>query len=129
MLSVCAIFSRGRVSADGDGTIDIHGLCAILVTSLPSPLCDLNHQFIKKFVENGRILHEVDEILVPMFRALEPEVLVALNDGRAAPELPTMVAIGPQCRFDQQKSLSSPPSPFSSPLVAWLDQQPIKSVL
>ncbi|KAJ6821714.1 putative UDP-glycosyltransferase 708A6 [Iris pallida] len=124
MLSVCAVFSRGRVSAHGGGTMDIPGLWTIPVSSLPSPLRDPNHQFTKQFVENGRILHEADGILVPTFCALEPEALAALNDGRVAPGLPPTVAIGPQRRFDQQKSPPSPP-----PLVAWLDQQPTQSVL
>nr|QJW39180.1 C-glucosyltransferase [Iris domestica] len=122
MLSVCAFFStsccEGRC---GGGAIDIPGLWTIPVSSLPSPLRDPNHQFTKQFVENGRRLHEADGILVATFHALEPEALAALNGGRVAPGLPPTVAIGPQRRFDRQKSPSPP--------LAWLDQQPTQSVL
>ncbi|KAG0512454.1 hypothetical protein BDA96_10G014800 [Sorghum bicolor] len=110
----------------GVGAVDIPGVRRIPESCLPQPLLDLNKQFTKQFIDNGRENINADGILVNTFDALEPAALAALRDGKVVPgfPFPPVYAIGPLRSVVDKEDSSS-----SSPVVAWLDKQPARSVV
>jgi hypothetical protein len=129
MLSLNAYFPLhldSKKAEQGPGAVDIPGVRRIPESCLPQPLLDLNKQFTKQFIDNGRENINADGILVNTFDALEPAALAALRDGKVVPgfPFPPVYAIGPLRSVVDKEDSSS-----SSPVVAWLDKQPARSVV
>jgi hypothetical protein len=116
----------------GVGDVDIPGVRRIPESCLPQPLRDLNNLFTKQFIDNGREIVNADGILVNTFNALEPAALAALRDGKVIPGFPPVYAIGP---LDSHTSAATAtgakqqPEPAAGSPVAWLGEQPARSVV
>ncbi|EER89617.1 hypothetical protein BDA96_10G148000 [Sorghum bicolor] len=106
----------------GVGDVDIPGVRRIPQSYLPQPLLDLNKLFTKQFIDNGREIINADGFLVNTFDALEPVALAALRDGKVVAGFPPVYAIGPLRSKEEEATTGSPP-------VAWLDEQPARSVV
>ncbi|KAK3199431.1 hypothetical protein Dsin_022846 [Dipteronia sinensis] len=86
---------------------------------IPPPLLQDSNNLLKTYItENGKEMTKSDGILVNTLESIEEESLAALNGGKVILGLPSVTAIGllPPC-FNKCQSL------------AWLDTQPIGSVL
>lgn len=125
MLALCAYFPTYLATKNTFGVcdIDIPGAGRVPKSSVPVLLRDPNQLFTKQFLDNGQALPKADGILVNTFRALEPEALAALNEGKVKPDLPPVLAIGPilPAMSEEGESVSAP--------LAWLDRQPDRSVV
>ncbi|GJM99997.1 hypothetical protein PR202_ga17145 [Eleusine coracana subsp. coracana] len=138
MLSLVAYFpvhldnnSKKKKAATGSvGDVDIPRVRRIAESWLPQPLLDLEKLFTKQFIDNGREITKADGFLVNTFDALEPAALAALRDGMVVPGFPPVYAIGPLKSHTCNKSSDekNKPAAAGSP-VAWLDEQPAKSVV
>ncbi|KAF3444818.1 hypothetical protein FNV43_RR14511 [Rhamnella rubrinervis] len=72
-----------------------------------------------KTTENGKKMTESSGILINTYESIEQESLAVLSNGQLLEKLPPVFAIGPlpPCNFEKSQPL------------AWLDDQPAKSVL
>ncbi|KAG6502104.1 hypothetical protein ZIOFF_041993 [Zingiber officinale] len=124
MLALCAYFPTyfAMKNTFGVGDIDIPGAGRVPKSSVPMPLRDPNQLFAKQFLENGQALPKANGILVNTLHAWEAEALAALNEGKVAPDMPPVLAIGPLL-----PAMSVEGESVSAPL-AWLDRQPDRSV-
>ncbi|KAK1605349.1 hypothetical protein QYE76_029022 [Lolium multiflorum] len=130
MLSFLAYFPTYLDGASADhlaGDVNIPGIGHIPVDYPPQVLRNPDSLFTKQFIANGRLIAEADGILVNTFDALEPDALAALRGGKVVPGFPPVFAVGPL------KSTSTTGSDetvvgASSP-IAWLDEQPVRSVV
>ncbi|XP_066376713.1 UDP-glycosyltransferase CGT-like [Miscanthus floridulus] len=111
------------------GDVDIPGVHRILQSCLPQPLLDLNKLFTKQFIDNGRENINADGFLVNTFDALEPAALAALRDGKVVPGFPPVYAIGPLRSQQHSNSAAAEVEKEDSSPVAWLDEQPARSVV
>ncbi|OEL28001.1 UDP-glucose:2-hydroxyflavanone C-glucosyltransferase [Dichanthelium oligosanthes] len=110
----------------GVGDVDIPGVRHIPQSYLPQSLLDLSKLFTKQFIDNGREIINADGCLVNTFEALEPVALAALRAGKVVPGFPPVYAIGPL--KSHTSTANDKPETTSFP-VAWLDEQPARSVV
>ncbi|GFY82947.1 UDP-Glycosyltransferase superfamily protein [Actinidia rufa] len=112
-----------KLPNDSDETeefIRIPGMPPIPKSWIPPPLLSNKPNLLKThIIENGKMLIQSDGILINTFQNIEHESLAALNDGKVVNGLPKVTPIGPfaPCDFERNKS------------IAWLDDQPVGSVL
>ncbi|KAF8779116.1 hypothetical protein HU200_002789 [Digitaria exilis] len=132
MLSLLAYvpvhLSKKAEPGPGVGDVDIPGVQRLPQSYLPQWLLDLNKLFTKQFIDNGREIINADGFLVNTFDALEPVALAALRNGKVIAGFPPVYAIGP---LQSQTSATEPDGKqehTGSP-VAWLDEQPARSVV
>lgn len=116
------IKARGGSNKTGD-FIAVSSLEPIPQSWIPPPLLQETNNLLKSFlIENGKKMAESNGILVNTCQCIDGKSLAALNEGRVLRDIPPVIAIGPL-----------PPSPPSdlekSRPLAWLDDQPEKSVL
>lgn len=110
------------------GDVDIPGVCRIPQSCLPQVLLHLDKLFTKQFIANGREIINADGFLVNTFDALEPVALAALRDGKVVPGFPPVYAIGPLMSQQHSVDEGGKEEGSGSP-VAWLDEQPARSVV
>ncbi|KAF3444822.1 hypothetical protein FNV43_RR14515 [Rhamnella rubrinervis] len=87
---------------------------------IPPPLLqDTNNLLKSYFIENGKKMTESSGILINTYESIEQESLAVLSNGKLLEKLPPVFPIGPlpPCNFEKSQPL------------AWLDDQPAKSVL
>ncbi|PON65982.1 UDP-glucuronosyl/UDP-glucosyltransferase [Parasponia andersonii] len=100
--------------------VEISGIEPIPRSWIPPPLLEDTNNLMKiYFTQSGKKMKESSGILVNTYESIDGESLAALNKGLVLKGLPPVIAIGPLPPFKFEKS---------QPL-AWLDDQPAKSVL
>lgn len=132
MLSFLAYFPTYLDGAKADhlaGDVNIPGIGLVPVDYPPQVLRNPDSLFTKQFIANGRLIAEADGILVNTFDALEPDALAALRGGKVVPGFPPVFAVGPlkstsTTGSDSKAVLGTPSAP-----IAWLDEQPARSVV
>uniref|UniRef100_A0A0D9WPE5 UDP-glycosyltransferase CGT n=1 Tax=Leersia perrieri TaxID=77586 RepID=A0A0D9WPE5_9ORYZ len=117
----------------GVGDVDVPGVCLMKRSWLPQPLLDLEKLFTKQFIENGREIVKTDGVLINTFDALEPVALGALRDGKVVAGFPTVFAVGPYSSLaataSETVATTAEADDDGSPPMAWLRQQPARSVV
>ncbi|BAH93457.1 Os06g0291200 [Oryza sativa Japonica Group] len=108
------------------GDVDVPGVRHLQRSWLPQPLLDLDMLFTKQFIENGREVVKTDGVLINTFDALEPVALAALRDGTVVRGFPPVFAVGPYSSLASEKKAADADQ---SSALAWLDQQPARSVV
>ncbi|KAG6498197.1 hypothetical protein ZIOFF_046109 [Zingiber officinale] len=125
MFALCTYFPTYLATKNtfGVGDIDIPGAGRVPKSSVPMLLRDPNQLFAKQFLENGQALPKANGILANTLHAWEAEALAALNEGKVAPDMPPVLAIGLLL-----PAMSVEGESVSAPL-AWLDRQLDKSMV
>ena len=119
MLSFYVSYPRIAV-AGPDATVKIPGLTEDLPPSaFPRALRDPKSLLAVLVSENGKAMMDAQGIMVNTWETLESATLKALNAGDVVPGLPPVVPIGPLFLFDNSRA----------PAMAWLDDQPVSSVV
>ncbi|PNX75190.1 anthocyanidin 5,3-O-glucosyltransferase-like protein [Trifolium pratense] len=77
-------------------------------------------------MEDSPNLTKLDGVFLNTFEALESHSLKALSDGKVVKDMPPVYAVGPFVPFKFEAEASPSSSP---PLINWLDEQPIGSVV
>uniref|UniRef100_A0A0D9WPE3 UDP-glycosyltransferase CGT n=1 Tax=Leersia perrieri TaxID=77586 RepID=A0A0D9WPE3_9ORYZ len=110
----------------GVGDVDIPGVRCLKKSWLPQPLLNLNRLFTKQFIENGREIVKTNGVLINTFDALEPVALTALRSGKVVAGFPPVFTVGPH---NTQATATTKEDDEVSPPMAWLRQQPARSVV
>uniref|UniRef100_A0A0D9WPI4 Glycosyltransferase n=1 Tax=Leersia perrieri TaxID=77586 RepID=A0A0D9WPI4_9ORYZ len=126
LLSYFPIYLDKKNPQSSVSDVDVPGVRLLKRSWLPQPLLDLNKLFTKQFIENGREIVKTDGVLINTFDALEPEALAALRDGKVFAGFPPVFAVGPH---NSQAAATSEADDDVSPPMAWLRQQPARSVV
>ncbi|XP_052158160.1 UDP-glycosyltransferase CGT-like [Oryza glaberrima] len=129
MMSLCSYFPIYLDNKDAQadvGDVDVPGVRHLKMSWLPQPLLDLDMLFTKQFIENGREVVKTDGVLINTFDALEPVALAALRDGTVVRGFPPVFAVGPYSSLASEKKAADADQ---SSALAWLDQQPARSVV
>ncbi|KAJ3699213.1 hypothetical protein LUZ61_002918 [Rhynchospora tenuis] len=104
------------------GDVEIPGLRTVSMASIPRMLHDPKNLFTQPFIENGRMLLKVDGIFVNTFESFERDTLAVLRDGRAQPDFPPTITVGPLMPLKM-------PIAGTAKVFPWLDKQPVNSVV
>ncbi|KAJ0965310.1 hypothetical protein J5N97_026448 [Dioscorea zingiberensis] len=120
MLSLCAYFPT-HINARKISTCDmeIPGVGVIPKVSIPPLLHNPDHLFTTQFIENSLAFQQASGILINTFDDLEPEALMALNNGVVVPGFPRVIPVGPLKQLFLKETSA----------LAWLDAQPERSVV
>ncbi|XP_074300133.1 UDP-glycosyltransferase 708C1-like [Silene latifolia] len=96
------------------------GIKPIHADEPPPIMYNTEHAFVRLIIANAPHLLHAKGILVNTFENFESDTLSALRLGRVFKDLPPVFPIGPLHRLEMEKG---------SNYVAWLDKQPVKSVV
>lgn len=125
MLSFFSHFPTLAQSKSDEISFPVPGLpfSPLPYSSIPPIFFQPTAIFRNLIMEDSPNLTELHGVFLNTFESLESHSLKALNDGEVLKNMPPVYAVGPFLPFEFEKKNTS------TPLISWLDDQPIGSVI